>query len=135
MAKKLYEESHIADIAVAIREKGGAGTYKVAQMADAVRAISGGATVEGVDPLVTYDQQNPLLTQYLAESAGYSPDDYTTSVALSYAYSKPNYIKCHPAGHIVTLKQGGELHLTDGGEVLTKTVEAGDHVLVNTTPN
>lgn len=135
MAKKLYEESHIADIAAAIREKGGTGTYKVAQMADAVRAISGSASVEGVDPLVTYDQQNPLLTQYLTESAGYTPDDYTVSVALSYAYKKPAYIKCHPVGYTVSLDNAGELNLTDGGEVLTKTVEAGDHVLINTTPN
>lgn len=129
MAKKLYEESEIADIAVAIREQGGTGKYKTRQMGDAIRAIS------GAEPLVEYDQQNPLLTQYLAESAGYSPDDYTTSVALSYAYKKPAFVKCHPTGYTVTIKQGGELHLTDGGEVLTKTVEAGDHLLINTTPD
>lgn len=129
MAKKLYEETDIADIAVAIREQGGTGKYKVRQMGDAVRAIS------GAEPLVEYDQQNPLLTQYLEESAGYSPDDYSTSVALSYAYKKPDYVKCHPVGHTITITEGGTLHLTDGGEVLVKTVEAGDHVLVNTTPN
>lgn len=40
MAKKLYEEASVQDIAVAIREKtGGAETYKIAQMGDAVRAI------------------------------------------------------------------------------------------------
>lgn len=40
MAKKLYEEASVQDIAVAIREKtGGTETYKVAQMGDAVRAI------------------------------------------------------------------------------------------------
>lgn len=40
MAKKLYEEASVQDIAVAIREKtGGTETYKIAQMGDAVRAI------------------------------------------------------------------------------------------------
>lgn len=40
MAKKLYEEASVQDIAAAIREKtGGAETYKIAQMGGAVRAI------------------------------------------------------------------------------------------------
>lgn len=40
MAKKLYEEASVQAIANAIREKtGGAETYKIAQMGDAVRAI------------------------------------------------------------------------------------------------
>ena len=40
MAKKLYEEASVQAIADAIREKtGGAETYKIAQMGDAVRAI------------------------------------------------------------------------------------------------
>ena len=55
MAKKLYEEASVQDIAAAIREKtGGAETYKIAQMGDAVRGIGGGvdtsdATAEAVD--------------------------------------------------------------------------------------
>lgn len=41
MAKKLYEEASVQDIAAAIREKNGTTTkYKVAEMGDAVRAIS-----------------------------------------------------------------------------------------------
>ena len=40
MAKKLYEEASVQDIAAAIREKtGGAETYKIAQMGNAVRSI------------------------------------------------------------------------------------------------
>lgn len=40
MAKKLYEEASVQDIAVAIREKtGGTETYKVSQMGNAVRSI------------------------------------------------------------------------------------------------
>lgn len=136
MANKLYDEAAIQDIADAIREKNGTtNTYVVAQMGNAVRAIQSSGGDDSTEPLAEFDQQNPLLTEYLAESAGYSPDDYTTSVALSYAYDKPDYVKCHPVGHTITIKQDGELHLTDGGEVLVKTVEAGDHVLINTTPD
>lgn len=41
MAKKLYEESNIYDIACAIREKcGGSDTYKTCDMPDAIRALS-----------------------------------------------------------------------------------------------
>ena len=47
MAKKLYEEASVQAIAAAIREKnGGATKYKVAEMADAVRALSGSEAVE-----------------------------------------------------------------------------------------
>lgn len=43
MANKLYEESHIQDIANAIREKNGnSNTYTVAQMGDAIRNIPSG---------------------------------------------------------------------------------------------
>lgn len=46
MAKKLYEEAAVQDIADAIREKtGGAETYKIAQMGNAVRGITTGATI------------------------------------------------------------------------------------------
>lgn len=44
--KKLYEEAAVQDIADAIREKtGGAETYKIAQMGNAVRGITTGATI------------------------------------------------------------------------------------------
>ncbi len=48
--KKLYEESSVQDIAVAIREKNGSvEKYKVAQMAAAVRAIKGGDQITHAD--------------------------------------------------------------------------------------
>lgn len=47
MAKKLYEEASVQDIAAAIREKNGATTkYKIAEMGAAVRAISGGGSTD-----------------------------------------------------------------------------------------
>lgn len=50
MAKKLYEEASVQDIANAIREKtGGAETYKIAQMGDAVRGITTGDQIAHAD--------------------------------------------------------------------------------------
>lgn len=48
--KKLYEETAVQDIAAAIREKtGGAETYKIAQMGDAVRGITTGDQIAHAD--------------------------------------------------------------------------------------
>lgn len=48
--KKLYEETAVQDIAAAIREKtGGAETYKVAQMGNAVRGITTGDQIAHAD--------------------------------------------------------------------------------------
>lgn len=50
MAKKLYEEASVQDIANAIREKNGASTkYKIAQMGDAVRGITTGDQIAHAD--------------------------------------------------------------------------------------
>lgn len=50
MAKKLYEEASVQDIANAIREKtGGTETYKIAQMGNAVRGITTGDQIAHAD--------------------------------------------------------------------------------------
>lgn len=78
MAKKLYEESSVQAIAAAIREKNGTATkYKVAEMADAVRVLSGSETVE-------WHQCPEAVRNYLA-SVTYDPGDYSTSQIASYA--------------------------------------------------
>ena len=85
--------------------------------------------------LVEYDQQNPLVTQYLAASAGYSAEDYSVTVmTLDYMYAEPGYTKWHPVGSPITVSMAGVLHLTDGDKVLVKTVEPGDQVLLNCAP-
>lgn len=78
MAKKLYEEASVQDIAVAIREKtGGAEMYKVEQMGNAVRGIAGAVKVE-------WHQCPEAVRNYLA-SVTYDPSDYSTSQIASYA--------------------------------------------------
>ena len=78
MSKKLYEETAVQDIAAAIREKtGGAETYKIAQMGDAVRGIAGAETVE-------WHQCPEAVRNYLA-NVTYDPSDYSASQIANYA--------------------------------------------------
>ena len=82
MAKKLYEESSVQDIANAIREKtGGAETYKIAQMGDAVRAIPFNETVE------EWNQVPDTVAEYIAaaESAYTNENGATISIIENYA--------------------------------------------------
>lgn len=85
MAKKLYEEASVRDIAAAIREKtGGTETYKIAQMADAVREIETGGTSGGEE--VTFDDHNESVRAYLEASKVYTTDNRANvSVVGSYA--------------------------------------------------
>ncbi len=100
MAKKLYEESAIKDIANAIREKNGSTTkYKVAEMGDAVRALSASETVE-------WHQCPEPVRNYLA-NVTYDPNDYSTSQISDYA----------PATNVVSnYKPIGQ---TAGGVIIT----------------
>ena len=78
MAKKLYEEASVQDIANAIREKtGGAETYKIAQMGNAVRGITGAEEIE-------WHQCPEAVRNYLA-NVTYDPSDYSTSQIANYA--------------------------------------------------
>lgn len=78
MAKKLYEEASVQAIAAAIREKNGTATkYKVADMAAAVRAITGAEAV-------AWHQCPEVVRNYLA-NVTYDPSDYSTSQIAKYA--------------------------------------------------
>lgn len=60
MAKKLYEEASIRDIANAIREKNkSTTTYKVGEMAAAIDAITGGSSAPESDPREVYGGTRP----------------------------------------------------------------------------
>ena len=119
MAKKLYEESSVQDIAVAIREKtGGAETYKVAQMGNAVRGIAGSPIVDdSLENTTQYRQMNLSAAEFIA-NVDYSEnaDDYSVTKVTPYysattAYSKeePDGLKIKvPANTAITVAQGGK---------------------------
>lgn len=119
MAKKLYEEASVQDIAVAIREKtGGAETYKVAQMGNAVRGIAGSPIVDdSLENTVQYRQMNATAAAFIAnvdytENTGdYSVTKVTPYYSATTAYSKeePDGLKIKvPANTALTVAQGGK---------------------------
>lgn len=94
MAKKLYEESSVQDIAAAIREKNGTATkYKVAEMGAAVRALSGSEAVE-------WHQCPEAVRNYLA-NVTYDPSDYSTSQIANYAPAAAVQSNTKPIGKAV----------------------------------
>ena len=108
MAKKLYDEASIQAIANAIREKTrGATKYKVAEMADAVRALSGSEAVE-------WHQCPEAVRNYLS-NVTYDPDDYSTSQIANYAPAIDVVSNYKPIGQTV----GGVTHHNEVPNVLT----------------
>lgn len=94
MAKKLYEESSVQDIAAAIREKNGTvSKYKVAEMGTAVRALSGSESVE-------WHQCPEAVRNYLA-AVTYDPSDYSTSQIADYAPAAAVQSNTKPIGKAV----------------------------------
>lgn len=112
--KKLYEEASVQDIAAAIREKNGAATkYKVAEMADAVRALSGSEAVE-------WYQCPEAVRNYLA-NVTYDPSDYSTSQIADYAPATAVVSNYKPIGQTA----GGVTHYNDVPNVLTPFASGG----------
>ena len=114
MAKKLYEEASVQDIAVAIREKtGGAEMYKIAQMGDAVRAITGAEAW-------AWHQCPELVRNYLA-NVTYDPNDYSTSQIANYAPATAVVSNYKPIGQAA----GGVTHYNEVPNVLTPFASGG----------
>ena len=114
MAKKLYEEESVQDIAAAIREKtGGAETYKIAQMGNAVRALSGSEAIE-------WHQCPEAVRNYLA-SVTYDPSDYSTSQIANYAPATAIASNYKPIGQMA----GGVIHYNEIPNVLTPFASGG----------
>lgn len=114
MAKKLYEEASVQDIANAIREKNGAATkYKVAEMADAVRALSGSEAVE-------WHQCPEAVRNYLS-NVTYDPSDYNTSQIANYAPAIAVVSNYKPIGQTA----GGVTHYNEVPNVPTPFASGG----------
>lgn len=114
MAKKLYEESSVQDIAAAIREKNGTATkYKVAEMGAAVRALSGSEAVE-------WHQCPEAVRNYLA-NVTYDPSDYSTSQIANYAPATAIGSNYKPIGQTA----GGVTHYNEVPNVLTPFASGG----------
>lgn len=114
MAKKLYEEASVQDIANAIREKtGGAAKYKIGEMAAAVRALSGSEAIE-------WHQCPEAVRNYLA-NVTYDPSDYSTSQISNYAPATAVVSNYKPIGQTA----GGVTHYNEVPNVLTPFASGG----------
>lgn len=94
--KKLYEEAAVQDIADAIREKtGGAETYKIAQMGNAVRGITTGATI--TDGIVIKERN--------ADGYATVVDFYGTDIHVAQFYGGSAYTAAEitPFKHLTTI--------------------------------
>lgn len=128
MAKKLYEEASVQDIAKAIREKNGGTTkYTIGEMGAAIKALSGETET------YTFNQERVEVSKFLSEVT-YNPADYTTSLI-------PNYVTTtssnRPEGVSIQIKKAGTLVITDSNtnNTITKAVQAGAIKIYNLTPN
>lgn len=102
------------DIAAAIREKtGGAETYKIAQMGDAVRGITGAEAV-------AWHQCPEAVRNYIA-NVTYDPSDYTTSQIANYAPATAVVSNYKPIGKTV----GGVTYYNEVPNVLTPFSSGG----------
>lgn len=128
MAKKLYEEASVQDIAKAIREKNGGTTkYTIGEMGAAIKGLSGETET------YTFSQERAEVSKFLSEVT-YNPTDYTTSLI-------PNYVTTtssnRPEGVSIQIKKAGTLVITDSNtnNTITKAVQAGSIKIYNLTPN
>lgn len=114
MAKKLYEEASVQDIANAIREKnGGATKYKIAEMGAAVRALSGSEAIE-------WHQCPEEVRNYLA-NVTYDSSDYSASQIANYAPATAIVSNYKPIGQTA----GGVTHYNEVPNVLTPFASGG----------
>ena len=112
--KKLYEETDVQAIANAIREKNGeASAYKIGEMADAVRALSGSEAVE-------WHQCPETVRNYLA-AVTYDPSDYSTSQIANYAPANAVISNYKPIGQTA----GGVTHYNEVPNTLTPFASGG----------
>lgn len=136
MAKKLYEEASVQDIAVAIREKtGGAETYKVAQMGNAVRGIAGSPIVDdGLENTVQYRQMNATAAEFIA-NVDYTEnaDDYSVTKVTPYYSATTAYSKEEPDGLKIKVPANTALTVAQGGKTRSDAV-SGAGVIYNMEP-
>lgn len=135
--KKLYEEASVQDIAVAIREKtGGAETYKVAQMGNAVRGIAGSPIVDdSLENTVQYRQMNLSAAEFIAnvdysENAG----DYSVTKVTPYYSATTAYSKEEPDGLKIKVPANTALTVAQGDKTRSDAVPRGAGVIYNMEP-
>lgn len=136
MAKKLYEEASVQDIANAIREKNGeATTYKIGEMAAAIADISGSPIVdENLENTVQYRQMNATAAKFLAEvDYTENANDYSVTKVTPYYSATTAYSKEEPDGLKIKVPANTALTVAQGGKTRSESV-SGAGVIYNVEP-
>ena len=136
MAKKLYEETSVQDIANAIRAKNGeATTYKIGEMATAIAAISGSPIVDdSLENTVQYRQMNLSAAGFLA-NVDYTENsnDYSVTKVTPYYSATTVYSKEEPDGLKIKVPANTTLEVAQSGKTRSDTV-SGAGVIYNMEP-
>lgn len=136
MAKKLYEEASVQDIANAIRAKNGeTTTYKIGEMATAIAAISGSPIVDdSLENTVQYRQMNLSAAGFLA-NVDYTENsnDYSVTKVTPYYSATTVYSKEEPDGLKIKVPVNTTLAVAQGGKTRSDTV-SGAGVIYNMEP-
>ena len=136
MAKKLYEEASVQDIAKAIREKNGGTTkYTIGEMGTAVRALSGSPIVDdNLENTVQYRQMNLSAASFLADvDYTENANDYSVTRVIPYYSATTTYSKEEPDGLKIKVPANTTLTVTQGGKTRSDVV-SGAGVIYNMEP-
>lgn len=136
MAKKLYEETSVQDIANAIRAKNGEATaYKIGEMATAIAAISGSPIVDdSLENTVQYRQMNLSAAGFLADvDYTENSNDYSVTKVTPYYSATTVYSKEEPDGLKIKVPANTTLAVAQGGKTRSDTV-SGAGVIYNMEP-
>lgn len=136
MSKKLYEEASVQAIANAIRAKNGeATTYKVAEMAAAISAISGSPIVDdSLENTVQYRQMNATAAAFI-ENVDYSENanDYSVTKVTPYYSTTTAYSKEEPDGLKIKVPANTTLTVAQGGKTRSEAI-SGASTIYNMEP-
>lgn len=136
MAKKLYEESSVQNIANAIRAKNGEMTaYKIGEMAAAIAAISGSPIVDdSLENTVQYRQMNATAAAFLADvDYTENANDYSITKVTPYYSATTTYSKEEPDGLEIKVPANTTLTITQSGKTRSDVV-SGAGVIYNMEP-
>ena len=136
MAKKLYEESSVQNIANAIRAKNGeTATYKIGEMAAAITAISGSPIVDdSLENTVQYRQMNATAAGFLADvDYTENANDYSITKVIPYYSATTTYSKEEPDGLKVKVPANTTLAVAQGDKTRSDVV-SGAGVIYNMEP-
>lgn len=136
MAKKLYEESSVQNIANAIRAKNGEmTTYKIGEMAAAIMAISGSPIVDdSLENTVQYRQMNLSAAGFLADvDYTENANDYSVTKVIPYYSATTAYNKEEPDGLKIKVPANTTLTVAQGSKTRSEAV-SGAGVIYNVEP-